>query len=269
MLRHLTVLGAQPGPSTLGSEGRPSVPAPDCAIGSQGPATRLCCAPVLLLGTGHRKALCLLPPGSSKKAQSAHLASNHWSRPPGATEREKLVPTACVSRNGRGAPTCSHAWGSVCCRAVLLSVGLDGPCRVQSCTWSLPTPFQELLESQQACMFPQSGALPGRATETAQGTPVLEASCPCHPGPTPTQAQSKSTGFLPSSSLAWLATATFHSWETSRGRPNSSHQPRTPGVCSLTKSSHSAWGPGCKNTPGMHAHTFIQVSTYPSQAASR
>lgn len=72
-LRHLTVLSTQPGPSTLGSEGTDlmsqSVPAPDCASGSQGPATHLCCAPVPLLGTGHRKALWLLTPGSAPRMQ--------------------------------------------------------------------------------------------------------------------------------------------------------------------------------------------------------
>lgn len=46
-----------------------------------------------------------------KEAHSVHLASNHWLCPPGATDRDKLVPTACVSRNGREVPTCSHVWG--------------------------------------------------------------------------------------------------------------------------------------------------------------
>lgn len=41
-------------------------------------------------------------------------------------------------------------------------------------------------EFQQACMFPESETLPVRATEVAQGTPVIVAGCPtpwCHPYP--------------------------------------------------------------------------------------
>lgn len=64
MLRHLTVLSTQPGPSTLGSKGTDlmsqSVPAPDCASGSQGPATHLCVHlfPCLALDTGRPSGSC-------------------------------------------------------------------------------------------------------------------------------------------------------------------------------------------------------------------
>lgn len=136
----------------------------------EAPATHLCCTLVVVLGTGHRQALELLPPGSSPEdGSSVHLACAHtlWGPQSLKNWSPQLV---CRGTQGESPPVAKSGeeGASLWLRGHIIFCGLAGPCR----TLSL---YSQTPRVPHTPVSPASGTLPVRATDHLRHSSEMEA----------------------------------------------------------------------------------------------
>lgn len=171
-----------------------------------------------MLGTGHRKVLLPLPPGSSlrKQVQPTWPATTGHSLQGSQVVKNWSPQLVCQGPEGELAPT-AMCGDSVCrsgLRDMSLSVGRGGPCRVLSCIPGLyPLHVVNALSpNRHACSRNTSS----EGSRDCSRRPVLAVSCPRHLATRHPGAQ-QSTGPLHPTLPCHGCQVTFQPWETRMG----------------------------------------------------